>query len=292
MREFDFSNPELWRFHAICYLSSPGSEEHADYVAYLMEEMAALNDALDCYCWEYEDAKAAAPEDSRFGIKGTCDHCGAWFKYGAAYENTETGEVAIVGHICATNYLSLTGSEYANKRLREAAARARSKAEADRREAALAPNRRAALNTEGIMVYGSDLAADMRSKFRKYGSLSTRQWAFLKDMIRKKAERDAEKANEPTPEPIPEELLDGRATFEGTVLGTKWQEDFYGGSLKMLFRDDRGFKLWGTVPSGLDAGKGDTIRFDAAASVSNDDPCFGFYKRPTKAETLAYAEGG
>lgn len=285
MRAFDFSNPELWRFKAICYLSDPCSEEWAEYVDYLMEEMAALNDALDCDVWDYDTAKANAPEDSRFGIKGTCDHCGAWFKYGAAYENVESGEVAITGHICATNYLNLSGSEYANKRLREAAKRARSRAEADRKFAALAPNRREALELD------HGISRDLKRNFRKWGNLTKRQWELAKKLVKDDARYKAEKAAEPEPKPLPEELLDGRATFTGTVLGTKSEEGFYGYTLKMLFRDDRGFKLWGTVPSGLDAGKGDRVRFDAAASASNDDPCFGFYKRPTKPETLEYAEG-
>ena len=65
----------------------------------------------------------------------------------------------------------------------------------------------------------------------------------------------------------------------------------------MLVRDDRGFKLWGTVPASLGYSelgehsltKGDRISFTATLEQSNDDPKFGFFKRPTKAELISLA---
>ena len=43
----------------------------------------------------------------------------------------------------------------------------------------------------------------------------------------------------------------------------------------------------GTEPSAIEATVGDRIRFDAAITVSDDDPKFGFFKRPTKPEVVA-----
>ena len=42
-----------------------------------------------------------------------------------------------------------------------------------------------------------------------------------------------------------------RVEFSGKILNTKYQENQFGGSLKMLFQDERGFKLWGSVPNKL-----------------------------------------
>jgi len=121
------------------------------------------------------------------------------------------------------------------------------------------------------------------------------------DLGKSKAEieqerRDAEKAErEANKKPIPVELLEGRHTFTGTVVFTKVQEDFYGSSIKMLFVDDRGFNLWGTAPNALwnasnESPKGCKIQFDATLEVSDDDECFGFFKRPTKVSVTEESE--
>lgn len=59
-----------------------------------------------------------------------------------------------------------------------------------------------------------------------------------------------------------------------------------GSTYKMLVQDDRGFKVWGTVPGSIAADKGDEIKFVANVEASDDDPKFGFFKRPRKAVTL------
>ena len=89
-------------------------------------------------------------------------------------------------------------------------------------------------------------------------------------------------------QPVP--VNAGRIAVCGTVLTTKIQESQYGSTLKMLVRDDRGFKLWGSVPSSIYPSRGDTVEFVAAVEPSDDDPKFGFYKRPTKAECYTTEE--
>jgi len=75
-----------------------------------------------------------------------------------------------------------------------------------------------------------------------------------------------------------------RIEFSGKILNTKYQENQFGGSLKMLFKDARGFKLWGSVPSKLLDKEliNLNIKFLATVSVSDKDASFGFFKRPTK----------
>lgn len=102
------------------------------------------------------------------------------------------------------------------------------------------------------------------------------------------AEREVEAAAyEARKQPIAKELEDGRATFTGTIIAIYQRETMYGIVDKMIFEDDRGFKLTGTAPRALwnddDRNpKGCEIQFDAALTISDDDPSFGFFKRPTK----------
>lgn len=74
---------------------------------------------------------------------------------------------------------------------------------------------------------------------------------------------------------------------QGTIQTIKAQESYYGTTLKMLVQHADGWKLWGTVPAALEeAEKGDTVSFTATVSVSDDDPKFGFFKRPSKARNF------
>ena len=78
----------------------------------------------------------------------------------------------------------------------------------------------------------------------------------------------------------------GRQAFAGEVLATKWKDTDFGPVYKMLVQDDRGFKLWGSVPKNIDPGRGERVAFMATVEPSRDDSRFGFFKRPTKAIIL------
>ena len=288
MKTFDFNNPERWNFEGAVYLYSPTTDEGGEMAEEIMGAMADLNGVgygeLEFY--NYDDAIKLATPDSRFSNKATCDHCGAHFHYGAMYKSDE-GEVAIVGNICASKKLNMTAHEYADAKLRSLVKRARSKAAADRAEAALAPNRRDALNFDHY------ISRDIRSKFREYHNCSVKQWALIKKIAREGAERAARiEEDKKTAVAIPAELLNGRHTIKGEILVTKFQPSMYGDVLKMLVKDERGFKVWGTAPNALwedhsGSVKGMIVEFDAAIEVSNDDDTFGFYKRPTKVNVLS-----
>jgi hypothetical protein len=85
----------------------------------------------------------------------------------------------------------------------------------------------------------------------------------------------------------------GRGQITGEILSRKWKDTPYGDQLKMLVLDDRGFKVYGSVPSRLsgDDGvqRGDRITFVAEVTQSDDDELFGFFKRPTQASILEAA---
>lgn len=287
MITFDFNNPEVWHLGALVYLVNP-SEANDEFVGYMFEELEAWNNAKpgSTPFWGWDETNKNCTEDSRFSIKGTCDHCGAHFNYGAAYMNEE-GDFAIIGNICASNKLNLTAHEYADAKLRAVVKAAKSKAAAIKALAGLAPNRREALEFNHYIV------SNIRSAFRKWHSLSLRQWALVKKIIREETAKAEAKANEPTPVAIPTSLLNGRHTISGVLLGTKVEPGYAYNTFvtKMLVLDDRGFKVWGSLPSALyDIEKGDRLTFDAKVEVSTKDNCFGFVKRPSKASFEAVGE--
>lgn len=112
------------------------------------------------------------------------------------------------------------------------------------------------------------------------------------------AERDAEKAKA-------EDCPTGRVVLTGTVLKTDEKRTAFGFRFVLTMKDDRGFLVWGSIPSDLELfddvvedengdclhvqrtlQKGDRITFTATVEPSPTDSKFGFYKRPAKAELL------
>ena len=87
-----------------------------------------------------------------------------------------------------------------------------------------------------------------------------------------------------------EDAPEGRIVITGIVLAFKLQSSQFGDTLKMLVQDDRGFRVWGSVPKSLDdAERENRITFTATVTASDRDAKFGFFKRPTKAEILEEA---
>lgn len=104
-------------------------------------------------------------------------------------------------------------------------------------------------------------------------------------------QRNAELAKHDAEHEAGENAPEGRVTITGTVLALKWKESQYGSTLKMLVQDDRGFRVWGSVPANLDdAERESRITFTATVQASDRDEKFGFFKRPTKAEIITEAE--
>ena len=140
------------------------------------------------------------------------------------------------------------------------------------------------------LTYDHSIINDINSKGTKYGSISAKQIELVKKIAateEAKAAHKAERAADTNAQPVP--ATTDRINFTGTIVNEWMKEDLYTGGEKhmMKFLDDRGFELLGTVPSKLSTLKaGDKITFDATVTVSNKDPKFGFFKRPTKAVSL------
>lgn len=126
-----------------------------------------------------------------------------------------------------------------------------------------------------LAVLTGDFGRDLRERLEEFGALTERQTEAALRIA-------AEMATEPTPTPV----IEGRIEITGKVATTKWVDNAYGGALKMLVTDDRGFKVWGTVPNALGVERGDRVTFTATVTASGDDETFGWYSRPSKAQRL------
>lgn len=268
IKRFDFTDPSQWIYKGGVMLWETGSDIEGEIAEAIAESIEYYNSNLtgafgESYggWYDYHQALELSPADSRFSQRGTCDHCGAAFKYGAIYQHQATHEHAIVGHICACNTLCLSADEALRQRMSKLAKRLRSLAAGNASEAALAPNRRDAL------AHNHHINADMRRKFRRFGSLSLKQWALAKKIRRESLEREAAQAEEAA---NATDVIEGKAiVIEGEVVGTKWVSGghYYAPDvLKLVVRDDRGFKVYGSAASPLvnhDVGRGFRVRFTA-----------------------------
>jgi hypothetical protein len=91
----------------------------------------------------------------------------------------------------------------------------------------------------------------------------------------------AERAARPTA-PV---IIGQNVVITGTVTRTDAKYTDYGVRYVMTVEDDRGFRVWGSIPTGLAVNPGDRITFTATVEPS-DDVSFGFVKRPRKAAVL------
>lgn len=238
---------------------------------------------------------------------GNCHVCGAHAIYTALFHHLPTNTYIRTGFDCADKLQG--GDEYAFRQfklqMKDARARKRGKEKA-----------KLLLEDAGLSEawpYHGDLAelrdanpnagnliftlADVVRSVVKYGNLSEKQANFIRlllDKIRRADEIAAQRAAEKAAaEPCPE----GRVVITGEVLKTEVRDGYYGTSVKMTVKDDRGFIVWGTVPAALELfideegtqrglNRGERVTFTAKVTPSDRDDKFGFYSRPTKAERL------
>lgn len=286
MHKFDFSNTEQWQFVAAVMLNPVSEEWWQEYGAQVIDDVMYTNGAQGADIWDATQARQHATEDSRFSHRSTCDHCGAVFNYGAAFTNSETGETAIVGNVCATNHLNLTAHQYLDKRMRKTIKMLKSRFEGEKarannekRIAELPEPLRTAIN------HTHYICTDIRSYFVRKGELSEAQEKLLLKIYSEDMKRKAGEHSVVMP------VVEGKGiTIRGRIVSTKTVESQWGLNTKMLVLDGRGFKIWTTVPSALfDSGeelKGSHVEFIGNVKASGDDKYFGFAQRPRKAQRL------
>ena len=151
------------------------------------------------------------------------------------------------------------------------------------------------VESDGSHAFCVRTLRDIVGKLVKYGSVSDKQMAFVKKLAGeclnfaevKAAKEAAIAAERAAGQPVP--VSSERIAIVGEVVSIKFDDSWK--KWNMLVRDDRGFKVWGSLPSGLDSDSvGLRISFMAAVTRSNKDEYFGFFKRPTQVEVEADAE--
>ena len=221
---------------------------------------------------------------SRFSERGQCDHCGARIRWACVLQHT-SGDHIVVGQQCLSNRVgNYSQADFRLNFIRTHAANERARMEREAKIAAFVsanPSIASLLEFEGYNEFFSSL----RYQLKRNGELSERQVAAYERSVQRDAERAAQRAADEAEHPSAP-APSGKVTVTGEVLSTKVQESVYGDTLKMLVRDDRGFKVWVTVPSAITVERGVRVTFSATLEVSDRDECFAFGKRPTKAAVL------
>lgn len=179
----------------------------------------------------------------------------------------------------------------AKREERNAKARKRQadKAEALRQEKFATNRERWSITLDAIAQMLRDGEADFLPSFALdiYSQASTRtltdnQGNAMAKAVEQARQKAQDRANRPEAQPVPT----GRVEVEGKIVSLKWYESEYGATQKMVLLGDDGWRLFVTVPSKLSVEFGDRVKLTATITQSDDDPTFGFGKRPTKAEVI------
>lgn len=288
-------NPAAYEYVGVFYQGPVYGEEHADFVASYLEQGSA--DMVDAA----EELLEKQPFQGNHEARSTCDHCGAWFHYGVVYRHKPTGDGIAVGHTCAHKTFGFDSRrelEISRLKARVAAARERAKVQA------AADTFRASVPGLAEALAGDHyLLQKFSMNLNTYGYLSEKQVACALKVHREEQEKKARKAQEDAELPAPAPVVEGRQVVTGILLGIRDQESDWGVVDKMLVVDDRGFKVWCTVPEALweigrDGAKRDDadcarkwlirkrVSFTVTVEKSRKDECFGFGKRPTKPSVI------
>lgn len=280
-------------------IHTPTNAQYADYDFELAFYEGSNADARMAYGEQrkYKALVKAAREAGELfeAGHGGCDHCGALYMHGVLIRHTPTGQYLRIGHQCAERFFggfkdARDAKRNIERRMRnirkDREYQARTKLD---RDAVLAVNP----GLKACLALDHHIIADIAGRFERYGKISDKQIELVY-----KIARDVWTPERP---PIPTApVVEGKGVeVEGEVLSAKVRENDWGVEYKMLVRDDRGFKVWGTVPTSIieamDATakigslKGSRVYFVANVKASDDDPTFGFAKRPRKAALLQAA---
>jgi hypothetical protein len=207
----------------------------------------------------------------------SCVHCGHSFhtRYIAIAKQFSSGENVSFGHICARRIGIVNKAEFRLKYIKDYASNMETH---NRRTTA---KYEFLFNHPGLeqkLLTDHHIISDINHRLYQYGNLSDAQINLVDKIIEQIAET-ARKKNEEDALPKTN-CPEGKIEISGIIMGFKQQENEFGTSLKMIVRDNRGFKVYGTVPRDYDSQKGDTITFTATICPSNTDQYFGFFKRP------------
>ena len=143
--------------------------------------------------------------------------------------------------------------------------------------------------------YNVNILREMGDKLVRYHSLSPKQIAFAVKLhvegVEKIKNGEALASKQKALVEQGVRAPSGKLQITATVFSIKEVFNDYGPATKCLLDLGNGARVWGTVPSR--AGhlqKGDKVTFSATFSVSDRDPLFGFYSRPTNWRNISRPE--
>jgi hypothetical protein len=202
------------------------------------------------------------------------------------------------------SFLVSSARATAHRHVREAIKRATAAAEAPAR---LAAWREANTDTAAALDalaaidddFTTEFAASLTAQIERKGELTAKQEAAIAVAVAKHTEREEKKAAEAA---AASPVVEGRIVVTGEVVGTKTVPGYGYHAVdvfKIIVRDDRGFKVYGTCPRSLQVTvgedgfndyhtveRGQRVSFTAKVERSDDDETFGFFQRPTKASRV------
>jgi hypothetical protein len=251
--------------------------------------------------WRSDMAKHSAKfVGTKYPSLSRCDCCGAHMIYGNIFSHT-SGEWVKLGETCADNVeLHDSRRDLAQKRLRD---RAKSERDSQKRLEARRITRRELIEElKGSLEFRVAFKIRKRNEFiydllwkriQGYKWTDRQEEAFYEAAEKQVAfhdkkqieldEREAKLATAPN-------LTESRQSITGKVVGKKWKSDDWGCTLKIIVELSDGNRVWGTAPAKvletIDEEDGVKVTFTAAVTPSDNDPHFGFFKRPTKASLI------
>ena len=259
-----------------------------------------------------------------------CTCCGHNLIYNCVVEDTETGGFYSVGRDCMESITCLKAHdarfsmliEYAAKRQAASRLALKNRRAGDVREAkyseenpAVAAAIQYAINFDEKHLLWNKVSwnittiKDLRGTIRKNGVLSEKQLALILrihgEAVTKLQNAADELANKEAAISAGVRAPQGKQSVTGTLVSIKWVTSDFGGSHKGVIDLGNGTKVWGTIPesqiatsefvvgkgwitTGIQAG--DKVSFTATFEISEKDPLFSFYKRPSKWVTTPQEE--
>lgn len=232
-------------------------------------------------------------QQGNFVNKRTCDHCGAWIKYGECYLHTPTEQLIVVGWQCAEKRFSKDWGCEEIEEIKKQVKGIEAYGEKARRIRATLDQHE---NLEVYLRYDKhEIVRSIKTTLITYGKLTDKQ---IKTVFRAVDEKWEDKAPGDYPEEATpnETLVGGQRLVEGLVIGAKKKDTKFGFVWKMMVRQLDGNKIYGTIPQNLLVEaemeevsiKGCQVKFVAKVKVVKDH--FGYFGRPKQAEIVTLSE--
>lgn len=217
------------------------------------------------------------------GYSSDCYECGnSSARYGVCVGNLEQAKKD------ATKRAKAKAAREAKKEQKRLALLAK-REDAQLEVKAVAPEVYEFLMSDAAYNHRNSFISEMASKFQYH--IPEKKWTEkMTDAIRRHLSTLAAAEADAAAHPV----VEGRIVIRGEILSNRIDENDYGTTYKILVKDERGFKVWGSLAKALwdginefDEVKGRGVTFSATVEASKDDKSFGFFSRPTKAEWLA-----